>query len=304
MIKAMLSDNNADAQEIASFVFGNGLIYADISDYDYQSRLINAMPINLRLDYENGLQIINKQPVKAVRPSKDWTPKKCLRCQMFNAESLICQASELEDVKQADCLPDINADYVLPIEIKDCNKKKYNPFSWIAKARKCSIQDAISVKHMADIISSGNNETFQYCINNLTFDELVLLSDNLNDVEPDVSDANLLTYGYDEFEYNHLERCDVATSGHYALIDNKADLYKTAKKENKVDFNSFQKHKNLLTDIQESCQEYKKSLEYIEKGRIEKAKMKSRLRDITYKNAPKPAWMTPDRLAGLWQAVR
>lgn len=207
----------------------NGLIYADVSDYDYQSRLIDAMPVTLRLDYENGLQLLNKQQVQAVRPSKDWTPKKCLKCQAFDSESLTCQASDIE-CQASRLLVERKADYVLPIETKNCNKKKYNPFSWIAKLRGCSIQDAISIKAMSDIIACGNNETFQYCVKNLSFDELVLLSDALNDIEPDVSDVNLLTYGYDEFEYNHLERQDVDTSGRYGHIDSKAVLYPNSKK--------------------------------------------------------------------------
>lgn len=300
----MISFNNKDAVEITSFIFGNGLIYSDVSDFDYQSRIIDSMPINLRLDYENGLQIINKVKVKAVRPEKDYTPKKCVKCQMLDSESRLCQASDIEDIRQADCLSDVIGNYVLPIESKNCNKKRYNPFSWIAKLRRCSMQDAISIKYMSDIISSGNNETFQYCINNLSFDELVLLSDALNDIEPDVSDVNNLTYGYNEFEYNHLERQDVDTSGQYGHIDNKADLYRTVKNSKKVDFLSFKKHESLLTEIQESCQEYQIAKKYIKSGKIQKAKSKSRLIAYTYKQQEKPSWLTNDRIAGLWQAVK
>lgn len=306
MIKGLILIGKSieDAQEITSLIFGKGVSFADISDYDYQSRLIAEMPVNLRLDYENGLQIINKVKVKAVRPEKDYTPKKCVKCQMLDSESMLCQASDIEDIIQADCLTDIRADYVLPIEEKACNKKKYNPFAWIAKARKCTMQEAISIKNMADIISSGNNETFQYCVKSLTFDELVLLSDALNDVAPDVSDVNNLTYGYNEFEYNHLERQDVDTSGQYGYIDNKADLYKTAKNSEKVDYCSFKKHESLLSEIQESCQEYQIAKKYIQSGKIQKAKSKAKLVAYTYGQQEKPSWLTNDRLAGLWQAVK
>lgn len=304
MILSMIAFNNQDAVEIASLIFGNGLIYSDVSDFDYQSRLIDAMPVNLRLDYENGLQIINKVKVKALRPEKDFTPKKCIRCEFFNADKDKCTTTDFKEIWQANCLPDEVASYVLPIEAKNTNKKKYNPFSWIAKARKCTIQEAISIKSMADIISSGNNETFKYCVKTLTFDELVLLSDALNDVEPDVSDVNNLTYGYNEFEYNHLERQDVDTSGRYGHIDNRADLYKTAKNESSVDYCSFKKHESLLNEIQESCTEYQVAKQYIRSGKIQKAKSKARLVAYTYKQQNRPDWLTPDRLNGLWQEVR
>ena len=110
---------------------------------------------------------------------------------------------------------------------------------------------------------------------------------------------------YDYYRFNGIDK--IPTSGIYASVKTKADLYAKAKSEGVKDYKSFKKHEATLIEIQDSDQDFMKAKAFIEKNKSNKvlmAKSKRRLIDYTYNGLEKPSWLTPDRLNALWKAIK
>ena len=118
------------------------------------------------------------------------------------------------------------------------------------------------------------------------------------------SDFNNVNH-YDYYRFDSIDK--IPTSGTYAGIETRADLYANAKKEGVKDYQGFKRHEALLIEIQESDSDFINAKAFIERNKGNKilmAKAKRRLIDYTYNGLEKPSWMTPDRLNALWKALK
>lgn len=244
--------------------------------------------------------------------------------------------------KDIDCIQDIKAVFAVPVERhRDSNSDKALK---VARRIRCSIMDAIQIisilsvleldyKAESALIDSAKRHRIEgklmYWINQYTklaeslkavtveeqpyeeyLDENPFGFSSSDEEEIDFegfeldSDNNHVN-DYDYYRFNAIDK--IPTSGLYAEIETKADLYAHAKKEGVKDYKSFKRHEALLVEIQESDSDFIKAKEFIQQNKGNKiltAKAKRRLIDYTYNGLEKPSWLTPDRLNALWKAIK
>ena len=199
---------------------------------------------------------------------------------------------------------DIIGEYAVPCE-KIAKSDNGAIFKLIAKKRNISLKQAVTLKAHLDVIAQGDDKTFKYMLHNMRITDIMAISTELIEIAPDMTDS--IEAEVSGFTYNFFMSEEVPTSGRYAKIGSKADLFKIAKSEKSVDYQAFNCHSRLLDEMRDSREEYTKAIDFIRKNKHDKiliAKSKRKLTNYTYYNEKPPSWMTSDRLAGLWNEIK
>ena len=210
----------------------------------------------------------------------------------------------LQILNQRKLRNDIIGEYAVPCE-KTAKNDNGAIFKLIAKTRNISLKQAVILKAHLDVIAQGDDKTFKHMLYNMRIVDIMAISTELIEIAPDMTDC--VDAEVSGFTYNFFMSEEIPTSGRYAAIKTKEELFKTAKSEREVDYKSFKRHAQLLDEIRDSCEEYTKAIDFIRKNKHDKilmAKAKRKLTNYTYNDEKPPSWITKDRLTGLWNEIK